>query len=188
MPTPTICPVRLFQAEDRRQGCHRRAHPRGAAHFSAGVQRRGRLWRRLRVRPPVQGRRAHQYAWETTVGEERGRNVHVHDGVSEEEFVTIRQTRDEMLAAPLLLALDPSQYPRRPFPAGGGRRRGLSEGAGEAGGVNGQHRCMWKGPEPSGPFSLHAAAIWSRSAAAAYGASAIGCGRLSSGWRHAQWR
>jgi len=44
-----------------------------------------------------------QYAWETTVGEERARNVHVHEGVSEDEFVKMRQTRDATLAAPLLL-------------------------------------------------------------------------------------
>ena len=44
-----------------------------------------------------------QYAWETTVGEERARNVHVHEGVSEQEFVAMRTTRDATLAAPLLL-------------------------------------------------------------------------------------
>jgi len=44
-----------------------------------------------------------QYAWETTVGEERARNVHVHDGVSEDEFVAMRTRRDATLAAPLLL-------------------------------------------------------------------------------------
>jgi glyoxylase-like metal-dependent hydrolase (beta-lactamase superfamily II) len=43
------------------------------------------------------------YAWETTVGEERARNVHVHDGVSEDEFVAMRTKRDATLAAPLLL-------------------------------------------------------------------------------------
>jgi glyoxylase-like metal-dependent hydrolase (beta-lactamase superfamily II) len=43
------------------------------------------------------------YAWETTVGEERARNVHVHEGVSEDAFVAMRQTRDATLAAPLLL-------------------------------------------------------------------------------------
>jgi glyoxylase-like metal-dependent hydrolase (beta-lactamase superfamily II) len=43
------------------------------------------------------------YAWETTVGEERQRNVHVRDGVSEEEFVAMREARDATLAAPLLL-------------------------------------------------------------------------------------
>jgi glyoxylase-like metal-dependent hydrolase (beta-lactamase superfamily II) len=44
-----------------------------------------------------------RYAWETTVGEERARNVHVHDGVSEDAFVKMRQARDTTLAAPLLL-------------------------------------------------------------------------------------
>jgi glyoxylase-like metal-dependent hydrolase (beta-lactamase superfamily II) len=43
------------------------------------------------------------YAWETTVAEERERNVHVRDGVSEDEFVAMRETRDATLAAPLLL-------------------------------------------------------------------------------------
>jgi len=44
-----------------------------------------------------------RYAWETTVGEERAHNVHVHEGVSEEDFVKMRQSRDATLAAPLLL-------------------------------------------------------------------------------------
>ena len=44
-----------------------------------------------------------QYAWETTVGEEKARNVHVHEGVSEDEFVKMRETRDATLATPLLL-------------------------------------------------------------------------------------
>jgi len=43
------------------------------------------------------------YAWETTVAEERERNVHVRDGVSEDEFVAMRESRDATLAAPLLL-------------------------------------------------------------------------------------
>ncbi len=43
------------------------------------------------------------YAWETTVGEERAKNVHVHEGVSEDEFVAMRTKRDATLAAPLLL-------------------------------------------------------------------------------------
>lgn len=43
------------------------------------------------------------YAWETSVGEERARNVHVNDSVSEDEFVNMRQKRDATLAAPLLL-------------------------------------------------------------------------------------
>jgi glyoxylase-like metal-dependent hydrolase (beta-lactamase superfamily II) len=44
-----------------------------------------------------------EYAWETTVGEEAAKNVHVHEGVSEDEFVNMRKTRDAKLAAPLLL-------------------------------------------------------------------------------------
>jgi glyoxylase-like metal-dependent hydrolase (beta-lactamase superfamily II) len=43
------------------------------------------------------------YAWETTVAEERSRNVHVHEGVSEDEFVAMREARDAKLSAPLLL-------------------------------------------------------------------------------------
>ncbi|WP_262027388.1 MBL fold metallo-hydrolase [Microvirga sp. Mcv34] len=42
------------------------------------------------------------YAWETTVAEERN-NVHLKDGVTEDEFVSMRQTRDAKLAAPRLL-------------------------------------------------------------------------------------
>ena len=44
-----------------------------------------------------------QYAWETTVAEEKIRNVHVHEGVSEEEFVKMREARDATLGTPLLL-------------------------------------------------------------------------------------
>lgn len=44
-----------------------------------------------------------QYAWETTVGEERARNVHVGKSVSEDDFVTMREKRDATLAAPVLL-------------------------------------------------------------------------------------
>jgi glyoxylase-like metal-dependent hydrolase (beta-lactamase superfamily II) len=43
------------------------------------------------------------YAWETTVAEQRAHNVHVHEGVSEDEFVAMRQARDATLEAPLLL-------------------------------------------------------------------------------------
>lgn len=44
-----------------------------------------------------------RYAWETTVAEERARNVHVHDGVAEADFVAMRTKRDATLAAPVLL-------------------------------------------------------------------------------------
>jgi glyoxylase-like metal-dependent hydrolase (beta-lactamase superfamily II) len=43
------------------------------------------------------------YAWETTVGAERDGNVHLRGGVTEAEFVAMRQTRDATLAAPTLL-------------------------------------------------------------------------------------
>jgi glyoxylase-like metal-dependent hydrolase (beta-lactamase superfamily II) len=44
-----------------------------------------------------------RYAWETTVGEERAKNVHVRDGVDERAFVALRRSRDATLAAPVLL-------------------------------------------------------------------------------------
>ncbi len=50
---------------------------------------------------PKEGR--NHYAWETTVGEELDRNVHVHHGISEDEFVAMRTARDSTLSAPLLL-------------------------------------------------------------------------------------
>ncbi len=43
------------------------------------------------------------YAWETTVEDERRSNVHVRDGVTEEEFVAMRTARDANLATPALL-------------------------------------------------------------------------------------
>ncbi|KQT15816.1 MAG: MBL fold metallo-hydrolase [Bradyrhizobium sp.] len=43
------------------------------------------------------------FAWETTVREQRENNVHVRDGVSEDEFVALRQARDTKLSAPRLL-------------------------------------------------------------------------------------
>lgn len=43
------------------------------------------------------------YAWETTVGAQRDASVHVHDGVSEDGFVAMREARDATLSAPKLL-------------------------------------------------------------------------------------
>jgi len=43
------------------------------------------------------------YAWETTVAAQRRDSVHVHDGVSEDDFVAMRTARDATLAAPKLL-------------------------------------------------------------------------------------
>jgi glyoxylase-like metal-dependent hydrolase (beta-lactamase superfamily II) len=48
------------------------------------------------------GGREH-FAWETTVGEEIARNIHVHEGVSEDDFVKMRTARDATLSAPTLL-------------------------------------------------------------------------------------
>jgi glyoxylase-like metal-dependent hydrolase (beta-lactamase superfamily II) len=42
-------------------------------------------------------------AWETTVAEERAKNIHVRDGVAEPEFVKMRTERDQTLAVPTLL-------------------------------------------------------------------------------------
>jgi glyoxylase-like metal-dependent hydrolase (beta-lactamase superfamily II) len=41
--------------------------------------------------------------WETTVADEREHNIHVRDGVSEDEFVKMRQERDATLAMPKLI-------------------------------------------------------------------------------------
>ncbi len=43
------------------------------------------------------------FAWETTVAEQRARNIHVHDGVGEDAFVAMRQARDATLTAPTLI-------------------------------------------------------------------------------------
>jgi len=50
---------------------------------------------------PAKGRT--EFAWETTVGEELARNVHVNATVSEDAFVAMRTARDHTLAAPTLL-------------------------------------------------------------------------------------
>nr|WP_321510019.1 MBL fold metallo-hydrolase [uncultured Hyphomonas sp.] len=44
-----------------------------------------------------------EYKWETTVAEERAHNVHVHDGVTEDEFVAMREARDATLDMPRLI-------------------------------------------------------------------------------------
>ncbi len=44
-----------------------------------------------------------EFAWETTVLQQREGNVHVKDGVSEDEFVEMRTTRDATLAMPNLI-------------------------------------------------------------------------------------
>ena len=43
------------------------------------------------------------YAWETTVAEQRCGNVHLHDGISEDDFVAMRKARDASLDMPRLI-------------------------------------------------------------------------------------
>ena len=49
--------------------------------------------------PPIE----RSVAFETTVAEQRARNIHVHDGVSEDEFVAMRTKRDATLDMPTLI-------------------------------------------------------------------------------------
>jgi glyoxylase-like metal-dependent hydrolase (beta-lactamase superfamily II) len=44
-----------------------------------------------------------QFAWETTVADERVANVHVKDGITQDAFVAMREARDAELAVPRLL-------------------------------------------------------------------------------------
>jgi glyoxylase-like metal-dependent hydrolase (beta-lactamase superfamily II) len=44
-----------------------------------------------------------EYAWETTVEEQRQKNVHIHDGTSKEAFVAFRKERDSLLGMPKLI-------------------------------------------------------------------------------------
>jgi glyoxylase-like metal-dependent hydrolase (beta-lactamase superfamily II) len=41
--------------------------------------------------------------WETTVGIEKAHNIHIKDGVTEDEFVAMREARDKTLAMPKLI-------------------------------------------------------------------------------------
>lgn len=42
-------------------------------------------------------------AWQTTVAEQRAKNIHVHGGISEEAFVAMRTARDVTLGMPTLI-------------------------------------------------------------------------------------
>lgn len=44
-----------------------------------------------------------EYRWESTVAEERAHNVHVHEGITEDEFVAMREARDATLGMPRLI-------------------------------------------------------------------------------------
>lgn len=49
---------------------------------------------------PPSGREA---KWETTVAEQRAKNIHVRDGITEEGFVAMRKARDATLEVPTLI-------------------------------------------------------------------------------------
>lgn len=44
-----------------------------------------------------------EYVWETTVAAERAGNIHAHDGITEDEFVAMREARDATLDMPRLI-------------------------------------------------------------------------------------
>ena len=46
---------------------------------------------------------AREPRWQTTVAEQRAHNIHVRDGIGEDEFVAMRQARDATLEVPTLI-------------------------------------------------------------------------------------
>ena len=44
-----------------------------------------------------------EYRWETTIAEQRAKNVHIHEGIGEAAFVAMRTTRDKSLSMPKLI-------------------------------------------------------------------------------------
>lgn len=44
-----------------------------------------------------------EFVWETTVAAQKSENIHVHDGISEEDFVKMRTARDATLNMPALI-------------------------------------------------------------------------------------
>jgi len=70
----------------------------------------GSIKRVLSLPPQTRLFMCHDYApngreikWETTVAEECSSNIHVRDGISEDEFVAMRTTRDATLGMPRLI-------------------------------------------------------------------------------------
>ena len=43
------------------------------------------------------------FDWETTVAAQRDGNVHAHDGITEDDFVAMRDARDATLSMPKLI-------------------------------------------------------------------------------------
>lgn len=44
-----------------------------------------------------------EFAWQTTIGTSRASNVHIHEGVTEDQFVAMREKRDATLGMPRLI-------------------------------------------------------------------------------------
>ena len=44
-----------------------------------------------------------EFVWETNVGAQRAHNIHVHEGITEDEFVSMREARDATLDMPRLI-------------------------------------------------------------------------------------
>ncbi len=49
------------------------------------------------------GPNGRDYAWETSVAEQLADNIHIHEGVTEDEFVAMREGRDADLSMPVLI-------------------------------------------------------------------------------------
>jgi glyoxylase-like metal-dependent hydrolase (beta-lactamase superfamily II) len=49
------------------------------------------------------GPNGREIRWETTVAEQKAHNIHVHDGITEDAFVQVREARDATLAMPRLI-------------------------------------------------------------------------------------
>lgn len=49
------------------------------------------------------GPNGREIGWESTVAEQRAHNIHVHDGIAEDEFVVMRTARDATLGMPRLI-------------------------------------------------------------------------------------
>jgi glyoxylase-like metal-dependent hydrolase (beta-lactamase superfamily II) len=86
-------------------GSARADFPSGDAHQLYGSMRR-----LLALPPETTMYVCHDYPpatrearWKTTVAEQKARNIHVHDGIGEDEFVAMRQARDATLEVPTLI-------------------------------------------------------------------------------------
>jgi hypothetical protein len=44
-----------------------------------------------------------EFAWETSVAEQRAANIHINDAVSREQFIEMREGRDAQLGMPKLI-------------------------------------------------------------------------------------